>query len=115
MKEKKVSLFNRILAYFLGLVSLTLPVFIYQFYVKWLGFPDGYLTEFERAEKILYNIFIWPCFGFGLLFIYLGRTASRQKTNKKLVISISLFFFYIIVVIIVRYYLGLHLDAGAGG
>ena len=106
---------NRFLSYFLGFFSLTLPAFVYELHIKWLGFPDGYRTELEQAEKNLYQIFIWPGFALGMFFIYLGWTASKGRINKRLVISISMFILYVIITIIVDYYLRLHLDKGTGG
>ncbi|MBU1077208.1 MAG: hypothetical protein KKH98_07945 [Spirochaetes bacterium] len=114
-KNKYPSGLNRSISYFFGLLSLTLPVIIYQLHIKWLGFPDGGLTEFERAENFLYRIFIWPGFALGLYFLYLGWTASKQKIKKKLVISICIFIFIIIATIIVDYYFSLHFDNGGGG
>jgi hypothetical protein len=106
---------NRFISFFLGFISLTLPAFIYKFYIGWMGFPDGYITECERAEKILYRIFILPEIAFGLFFIYLGWTASKQRITRKLTASLALFILYLIVIIIVDGYLRLHLDNGRGG
>ncbi len=105
----------RFLSYFFGFITLILPILGYVKYVYFLGFRDGYITDYEHAGKVFYKIFIWFSFGLGLYFINLGWTASKQKINRKLVIAVLMLIFYIIITVIVDCYLYLHLDHGQGG
>ena len=43
----------RSLACLLGLVTLILSFYIYEEYIRLLGFPDGYVTELGAAERKL--------------------------------------------------------------
>ncbi len=96
---------NKLLSYFLGLICLSLPVIVYKLHIKWLGFPDGSLTDIERVEKTLYQVLIWPAFALGLFFIYLGWMALKQDINKKLVVTFFMFILYLVVTIIADGYL----------
>ena len=49
---------NRIAIRNLGLMASALPLFVYFIDIKWIGFPDGYLTGLESVEKI-FPSFYW--------------------------------------------------------
>jgi hypothetical protein len=106
---------KRLLAYFIGLISLILPVITYLTYIKWLGFPDGHFSELNLAEKNLFRVFALPSFALGLFSIYVGWSTSKQTHNSKLIISTTLFCLLILIVIATEIYLRLHLDNGLGG
>ena len=106
---------NRLLSYFFGYIVLLVPAFVYVLHLHFLGFPDGHLTELERAEIILYKISIGPMIILGIYFCYLGFIANKQSIKKKLMISIFIYIILISVIIIIDFYLRLHFDHGIGG
>lgn len=119
MREKYKSWFGmnlyRVLSYFFAFITLILPVLGYLEYIHLSGFPDGNITEYGRAGKILYKILIWPGFVLGLCFIYLGWTASRQRINRKLTIAVSILIFYVVTAVVADRLLFSYFDHGQGG
>ena len=107
--------FQKILTYILGIVACIVFVFIYLFYIRWLGFPDGYLSALDRAEKILFTAFMWFSLIAGLYFICLGLISSQQTLNIRLYIGLFFYLGVMIFVLVVDYYFRLNLDDGAGG
>ena len=92
----------------LGLFSITLPIVIYQFYVKWLGFPDGYKTQLERAEKIFFDIYAWPSVAFGVFFIYLGWISSKVNRGKWFNRGVTAYTLFMIAAIMIEALLRLY-------
>lgn len=82
---------DRIIAYLLGLAALGAALLVYGEYIYLLGFPDGFITDLERAERNLAYIFI----GVGLLAsagcVYLGWAAGRKKIYAKLALVVALY------------------------
>lgn len=106
---------KRIIIALLLLIVICLPVFIYITHIKYLGFPDGHLTELDRAEKLLFNIFVIVSILFLLFSFYFG--IIRMKI-KSLFSFLRLFFFYICLLVIfygIIFYLSTFLKNGAGG
>lgn len=104
----------RYLSYFFTLIALMLPVLGYLEYIYLLGFPDGFITEYGHTGRIFYFIFVWPILALGFYFIYLGWTSTKQKTHKKLAISIFIFILYIAIIAVIDHYLYTHLNHGQG-
>jgi hypothetical protein len=80
-----------------------------------LGFPDGFLTELEYAERRLAQIFIVISVIVGAGFFYLGTIALRKEIGKKLSAAIVLYLIFVISLSLIDYYYRLHLTDGAGG
>ena len=99
----------------LALLALALPALIYVLHIRWLGFPDGHLTEYDRAERLLYWIAIWPCLGFAGYWASRlhPRTAPRKTLNY--MISIVIFVFYGVLVGAIQQLMSHYLDSGQGG
>ena len=93
------------MAFFMGLFALAASVSVYQ-ELRLLGFPDGFLTELDRAERILGIIFIGVSFPAGLWFVFIG---------KKLWIAIVFYAVFVILLSAVDFYLRRHLMSGGGG
>ncbi len=106
---------NRHLSYFFGFISFAVPVFVYLAYVQYLGFPDGYVTDLERAGRILYNFFLCISSALGIIFFYLGLSAAKQKTGRPLQISVIIYVALFAVIILVYFILCSFLDNGRGG
>jgi hypothetical protein len=105
----------RLLAYLIGCGALAASFLIYMEYVYMLGFPDGFITELEQAQRRLAYIFIGISVISGLCFICLGWAASRKKIGKKLFAAIIVYLVSIITLSLIDYYYRLHLMDGTGG
>jgi uncharacterized BrkB/YihY/UPF0761 family membrane protein len=106
---------SRNFAYFIGILALVLSVFIYLEYIYMLGFPDGFITELENAQKHLAYVFISVDILLAFCFIYLGNLAKKQEINKKLVVAIATYLICIIVTYCINYYYQLNLTDSRGG
>ncbi len=104
---------NRWLPYLLGVLSLLSSFYLFH-YIKWMGFSDGHLTELGRAERVLFKPFIWIFALFAGFFIYLGITHNKEKTYKKLFISVLILLWVISLLIFAHYHLALYLEDGTG-
>lgn len=105
---------ERILAFLMGCFALVSSVFVYQ-EVRLLGFPDGFLTELERAERILAYIFILTSFLTSFWFVFLSWRASQQRVVTKLCVTILLYTVLVILLFAIDFYLRKHLRSGGGG
>jgi uncharacterized membrane protein len=106
---------NRNLSYLFVIISFAAPAFINVAYIRYLGFPDGYVTELEKAGRTLYYVFLCLSPVFGALFFYLGLSAVKQKSGRPLLISIVVYIATCAALILVYSALGLFLDNGRGG
>ena len=106
---------NRIFAYLIGCIVLASSILIYIEYIQLLGFPDGFITELEYAERRLAYILIGISVILGLYFIYLGRIASQKLIGKKLSAAIIFYLTSIISIFLIDYYYRLHIMNSSGG
>ncbi len=106
---------NGLIAYFMGCVALALPGLVYLEYIYGLGFPDGFITELEYAERRLAYVFIVISLIIGSCFIYLGKAAGRETVGRKLFAVIILYLVFIIGFALINYYYHLNLTGGGGG
>jgi hypothetical protein len=106
---------NSLLAYLMGCIALGLPCLIYFQYIYVLGFPDGFITELEYAERRLAYIFIVISLIIGSYFMYLGMGAGRKVIGKRLSATIIVYLAFIISLMLLDYYYHLHLTGGRGG
>lgn len=108
-----------ILSFILGLIALAIAFFIYTD-LQYMGFPDGYLTEFDHAEMKLLPTVMWASIAFGLFFFYLAWIALKKRSNKKpyliafYIITLLYIFLIITIYILDRNYYS-YLDHGQGG
>lgn len=94
--------------------ALASSVFAYE-EIRLLGFPDGFLTELERAERILAYVFILISFPTSFWFIFLSWRASQQRIITKLCLTILLYTVLVIILFVINFYLRQHLSSGGGG
>lgn len=83
-----------------------------------MGFPDGNLTEFERAIKRPYFIWSFTNITFGLYKIYSIFTISKFQQTKKLVLEFLIYLFVNLFIFYgISFYYGkfLKLNTGQGG
>ncbi len=83
------------------------------------GFPDGYVTDYQKAAGTPLTIITWAAAGFGLLFVALAfaRIGSRTRLIGGLAALIALALVAAAAQIGVPWYFGTHLglDNGVGG
>ncbi len=101
----------RLSAYITGFTALLLPVILYFFYIRDFGFPDGYISELQRSERVLYTIFSIPGIIIAFYLFYYGKKNERRK------IILFLFFYFVLIflVVLLDFFFRLHLDHGQGG
>jgi hypothetical protein len=82
-----------------------------------VGFPDGHVTDYEKAIEAPLTILAWVEAGFGVLFLALAFSTIRERAVGLLVTLIA----FVLVAIVARFgvpwYFGTHLglDNGIGG
>ncbi len=79
------------------------------------GFPDGFLTERDRAEKILLASFIGVSLLFGLRTLLLARSAGQRPVASALRISLAIYFCMSVVLMAATLYVRMTLSGGGGG
>ena len=53
-------------------------------FVTWLGFPDGFMSQLDRAEQQLAICLTWFSLAFGIGFLGLGAWSFRADVRKPL-------------------------------
>ena len=105
---------QRVTAYCLCTLAWGLSLFAWMT-AKQLGFPDGHLTELDRARESLYEIFAGMNVALGAYFFYLGAAFRKQTKRARLIIALLIFLGLVMTAAIVDYSLYLQLDRGQGG
>lgn len=106
---------NRLVAYLIGLTALAASLLVYLEYIYLLGFPDGFVTELELAEKRLAGIFIGTSVTLGTGFLYLGWMAAKKKISRMLFAAIIFYLIFITSVAFIDYYYHLNVLGSGGG
>jgi hypothetical protein len=87
--------------------------------VSMFGFPDGYVTDYQKAAETPLTIIAWASAGFGLVFLALAFSPirSRPRTVAWLAAVIALVVLATAAWVVVPWYFGTHLglDNGIGG
>lgn len=52
--------------------------------MRWIGFPDGFVTEWDRIRKILLYVFMAINLPFAIAFVRFGFGRSSDDDGKKL-------------------------------
>ena len=98
----------------LGLAVLAMAAYEYA-WLQGLGFPDGHLTDLDRARIPLHGAFIGLSVRCGLCFLLLARIAPGRPRWIWLLTVIGLYLAIILVTFSIDWHLSTSLDAGAGG
>lgn len=106
---------EKVLISLLLLIVISIPVFIYVTYIKYLGFPDGHLTELNQAEKTVFNCFAVVSILFALFLLYSWFVKLKIRPKKSLLLFFSLYLFVLTIFFGVVLYLQTILENGAGG
>ena len=99
-------------AYFLTVTALLSAILTYMSTVS-MGFPDGHLTEFERAVKPLFIRYSVFAILFGILFYMVARFSV--KTLSRFVFYFSLVFFILAIIGVIFLYVYAHSNLNHGG
>ena len=87
--------------------------------VSMYGFPDGHITDYEKAVDAPLTILAWVEAGFGLLFLALAfpRIGARARAVGLLIALIAFALAAMVAQVGVPWYFGTHLgrDNGIGG
>ena len=73
-----------------GLIAFALSVYAWMEF-RQIGFPDGFLSEGDKARKGLLCSFTVLGFLASVWFVYLGRFSNHTKTARKLYITAILY------------------------
>ena len=105
---------NRLAIYLGGFIIILSPFFIYQVHIKWLGFPDGHLTDLDQFQKNIFPIFSGISISFGVFYLYFGWKIS--STNKKIILIFSaIYFLFLAALVLIHYNIGSMFNNGTGG
>jgi len=87
--------------------------------VSMFGFPDGYVTDYQKAARPPLKIITWVAAGLGLVFLALAFVPARTKvrTTAWLAALVGLVLVALAGRIGIPWYFGTHLglDNGIGG
>ena len=105
----------RLIAGALGILVLCSGVVVFITHIRWVGFPDGFVTVFEQYEKTLFQILVWESMLIGTLFLYLGWKIPQKKIITHIWTLITIHSGFTLILLIARHALYLLLNHGQGG
>lgn len=79
------------------------------------GFPDGFLTELDRARRVLFPVAIALNLGLGVYFLYFAFSYRQGANRKPFLVALLVYGLLLLVLFFVDYALILQLDGWAGG
>lgn len=106
---------SRFFTYSFGIAAFSAIICVYSEYIYLLGFPDGFITELEYAERELAFIFIALNIVFGAFFFYLGWKALKMKIGRKLFVATILYLLILICLYLIDNDYQLRLMNSSGG
>ena len=95
-------------------VALGVSYFVYG-QIRFMGFPDGFLTDLDRAQRILGYVFLGTSVPAGLWFGFLSWIAPQHRVGKKLLVTIALYVGFLLLLYGINFYLRQNLNSGSGG
>ncbi len=95
----------------LGALALAVPAVLYLFHFSSLGWPDGFLSERDRAEQDLFHLFVGASLLLGLSLFWLGRSGARRGVA----VATGLFLLLVACSLATLSYFRAHLPGGGGG
>ena len=105
---------NKILAYILVVILFPVSAMLYL-NADSKGFPDGHLTELDRAEQPVFYISSICSLLTGLFLLYLARFKKAVSANKTFYRTLILLFLVVLIIGGIDWYLSETLDNGVGG
>jgi len=92
------------------LLALGYVLFAYN-----LGFPDGYVTEYGQAGKLMYEVLVLPSIVLIVYLIYVGNFTLESNKGVKLLIAALIMTLIVILTIVLDLYFFATMDHGLGG
>jgi hypothetical protein len=105
---------NQVLAYSVGSITLLAALVLYQ-EVQFMGFPDGFLSELDRARRVMLWVMIGLSLPTALWFFALGRQAARTQVGPQLSVSLAGYGAYMALLWLIDLYLRRNLIGSGGG
>ena len=99
---------------FLGFLSVIMAFFM-KVQADRFGFPDGHLSELERAQLPLNYVFSTLSGVFALVLFYLAWKPPNLKPGILTRAATALYLLLILTFIAINYWLGMTLNHGQGG
>jgi len=81
---------ERVLAYASGVIALGLSCVVFQEF-RLIGFPDGFLSDYDRLRKIVLSSSIVAGVVSSLWFVSLGWIAERKRIGLRFCLTGILF------------------------
>ena len=78
---------NRIVAVFFAVLTWAIASLVWL-EMQYLGFPDGYLSELDRAKQFIYSGFGLVSFATGGWLFYLGFACHTVKLHHYLLLTL---------------------------
>jgi len=101
-------------AFLLGIAVLAVAALIHA-ELRLLGFPDGGLTELDRARIPLHSAFIGLSILCGLCSLYLAAAESDRRRNLGVRAVLLLYLVIGLATLLIDLHLSSYLDGGTGG
>ena len=98
-----------------ALLCFALPVYVELTYVYMLGFPDGFVTELDRAREEMAAWFDRISLASGVWSIYLGIEALHEQVRKRFLSTAAFYLAVIAAALAIDEYFKAHLVGGGGG
>jgi hypothetical protein len=102
-----------IIAFALALVAFGLAALAF-FEQRLVGFPDGFISEAERATMPLATVFIWFSLATGLWFLRLGWLAARTPISRRLWVAALVYLLVATLLFAAAALIHQQLDSGGG-
>ena len=106
---------NRMSALAVLLAAAIFGFILYQQYISNIGFPDGYISEYEAAMKRVSQVLIALLLTLSVFCLNLAFTAKNQDGKNHLLFLISSFTLLMVVFLCAMTGFYQSLDHGQGG
>ncbi len=103
------------ISYALGSLVLIACYIGYMEFVKYSGFLDGYITDYDLKMRVIFQVMVLPLFFLSLYSFYLGKIAGKQNISKKLKVCIVVLLGWLIIFLLVNQFVYHSFDHGQGG
>ena len=104
---------SRALAILFGCLALALSAYAFQLRA-FIGFPDGFVTPIDRAERHLFTAFILLGLAAACGFFFLAFFQSRAEREKSVGLAAIVYLILMALFTAVDWYLRNNLDSGIG-
>lgn len=105
---------NKVLAYILAIILFVVAAILYL-EADMKGFPDGHLTDLDRAEQPLFCVSSILSLLTGLFLVYLARFKKINNTNRTFYRTLIFLLIAVLIIGSLDWYFIETLDGGAGG